>query len=95
MGPPETTCLALSLRVRSGEITLQCEPPSVDLKTTLPPRYTSLGSLAETAMGLVQLKRYFNSAGLISETPARYGRMFFERCVFLSSRLMLPFCESE
>ena len=61
----------MSLRVRSGLMTVQCAPPSVDLKTTLPPMYTSLASFAETAIGLVQLNRYFSSAGLISETEAR------------------------
>src|SRR2546430_16344812 len=57
IGPPLVTCLALSLRVRSGLIALQCSPPSVLLKTTLPPRYTVLASRGDTVIGVVQLNR--------------------------------------
>src|SRR5690242_16518868 len=77
LGPPLVRCLLLSLFERSGLITVQCAPPSVDLKSTLAPRYTVLACVAETAMGDVQLKRYFSSAGLFSSTPGRYGRMNF------------------
>src|SRR5947209_16312543 len=38
IGPPLLSCFVLSLRVRSGLIGVQCAPPSVDLKRTLPPR---------------------------------------------------------
>src|SRR6516225_7953842 len=62
IGPPLLCCLLLSLRVRSGEIGVQCWPPSVERNSTFPPRYTSLGSVAETAIGDVQLKRYLRSA---------------------------------
>src|SRR5438034_5539097 len=75
IGPPLVTCLAFSLRVKSGLIAAQCSPPSVVLNTTFPPRYTTLASVGDTAMGDVQLKRCFNSAGFISVTPERYGRM--------------------
>src|SRR5438067_2901953 len=70
-GPPLDCCLALSLRVRSGEIGCHFLPPSVERKSTLPARKTSLGSLAETAMREVQLKRYLKSAGAKSLTPCR------------------------
>ena len=36
MSPPDTFCLLLSLRVRSGLIACQCTPPSVVLKSTSP-----------------------------------------------------------
>src|SRR5262245_23203960 len=57
IGPPLVRCFDLSLRVRSGEMTSQCAPPLVDLKTTLAPMYTVLASLRETSTGVVQLKR--------------------------------------
>jgi hypothetical protein len=37
MGPPEGPSVLGSFRVRSGEITVQLEPSSVDLKTTFAP----------------------------------------------------------
>src|SRR2546423_5241581 len=94
MSPPLLSCLLLSLRVRSGLIGFQCAPPSVDLNSTLPPKYTSLGSVAETAMGEVQLKRYLRSAGFINCTPCKYGRTEALSPVWLSSRSIDPFCES-
>src|SRR2546427_12341547 len=75
MGPPLVTCLALSLRVRSGLIVTQWSPPSVLLNTTFPPRYTVFASRGDTAMGDVQLKRYCRVAGLMSFTPTTIGRM--------------------
>src|SRR3954464_10762025 len=72
--PPLLSCLVLSLRVRSGLIGFQCPPPSVDLKMTFPPMYISSGELGFTAMGVVQLKRYFRSEGFLSPTPKKYGR---------------------
>ena len=71
IGPPLVTCFALSLRVRSGLIAVQCSPPSVVLNRTLAPRYTVFASRADTAMGEVQLKRYFKLAGFISFTLER------------------------
>ena len=94
IGPPLVTCLVLSLRVRSGLIAAQCWPPSLVLKTTFAPRNTSSALAGETVMGDVQLKRYWRSAGFISFTLERYGRMKRVRPVRRSSRLMLPFCES-
>src|SRR5438094_8271666 len=94
IGPPLVTCLAFSLRVKSGLIAAQCSPPSVVLNTTFPPRYETIASVGDTAMGDVQLKRCFNSAGFISVTPERYGRMERFSPVFKSTRVMLPFCES-
>src|SRR5581483_113626 len=38
IGPPLVCCLVLSLRVRSGLIGVQLLPPSVERKSTLPPR---------------------------------------------------------
>src|SRR2546425_7711223 len=55
-GPPLVTCFALSLRVRSGLIAVQLSPPSLVLNTTFPPKYTTLASLGETAIGDVQLR---------------------------------------
>ena len=57
IGPPLVTCLALSLRVRSGLIAFQCSPPSLLLKITFPPRYTVFASRGDTAIGAVQLNR--------------------------------------
>src|SRR5213594_4400239 len=94
MGPPLVTCFDLSLRVRSGLITLQCSPPSVVLNTTLPPTSTVFASEAETSIGVVQLKRYLRLAGFISPTPERYGRIDRVSPVFSSTRLTLPFWES-
>src|ERR1041385_3944337 len=45
-------------------------------------------------MGVVQLNRYLRSAGFISVTPERYGRMERVTPVLRSTRVMLPFCES-
>src|SRR5260370_14036719 len=63
MGPPLTFCLLLSFRVRSGLIVSQCAPPSRDRNRTFPPRYTSFASVAETAIGEVQLNLYLRSDG--------------------------------
>src|SRR2546422_655968 len=63
----DQSCLAFSLRVKSGLIAAQCSPPSVVLNPTFPPRYTTLASVGDTAMGDVQLKRCVNSAGFISD----------------------------
>src|SRR2546425_2658075 len=93
-GPPLVTCFALSLRVRSGLIAVQLAPPSLVLNTTFPPKYTTLASLGETAIGDVQLKRYFRFAGFVSLTPTRYGRSDWVWPVFKFTRVMLPFCES-
>src|SRR5205814_9320765 len=68
-GPPEAFCFVLSLRVRSGLAAVHRRPPSVDLKTTFPPTYTSFASVAETAIGDVQLNRYLRSAGGASPAP--------------------------
>src|SRR6266702_5083493 len=94
IGPPLVTCFALSFRVRSGLIAVQCSPPSVVLKTTFPPKYTTFASVGDTAIGDVQLNRYFRSAGFISLTPDRYGRTERVIPVLKSTRVMLPFCES-
>ncbi len=94
MGPPLVTCFDLSFRVRSGLMAVQCSPPSVVLNTTLAPRYTVFASRGDTAMGDVQLKRYFKFAGFISLTLDRSGRMERVRPVLRSTRVMLPFCES-
>src|SRR5215831_10516453 len=69
IGPPLESCLVLSLRVKSGLTGVKWVPPSVEWNSTLPPKYTSLGSLAETAMGEVQLKRYLRSDGFMDCTP--------------------------
>src|SRR5436305_12414316 len=90
-GPPLLNCLLLSLRVRSGLMGFQCAPLSVDLNNTLPPRYTSFGSEDETAIGVVQLNRYFRSAVFIAPTPKRYGRRDIDRPLVLSKRWMDPF----
>src|SRR6266849_3156107 len=49
--PPEPCSCVVSLRVRSGLITLQREPPSVVTCTTWLPTYTRLWSCGEIAMG--------------------------------------------
>src|SRR5216683_2110333 len=61
--PPELCSWVVSLRVRSGLITFQLEPPSVVTCTTWLPTYTRLWSCGEIAMGKVQFQRYFMSAG--------------------------------
>jgi len=66
----------------------------VVLNTTLAPRYTVFASRDDTAMGDVQLKRYFRFAGFISVTPDRYGRMERVRPVLRSTRVTFPFWES-
>jgi hypothetical protein len=38
-----------------------------------------VAAVSETAMGKVQLKRYFRSAGFISSTPSRWGRIEREK----------------
>ena len=48
----------------------------------------------ETAIGDVQLKRYFRSEGFIDCTPCKYGRMKFDMPVSLLTRWIDPFCES-
>src|SRR6185312_6780777 len=93
-GPPLETCLLLSLCVRSGLTGVQFAPPSVERNRTLPPRYTSFGSVGETAMGEVQLKRYLRSEGFFIDTPSRYGRMKLERPFSRLTRWIKPFCES-
>src|SRR5690348_2042516 len=93
-GPPLDACLLLSFRVRSGLTGFQVLPASVDLKSTLPPRYKVFGSVGATAMGEVQLKRYFSSDGGRSSTPCKYGRMKSLIPVRASRRWMEPFCES-
>src|ERR1041385_6584369 len=45
-------------------------------------------------MGVVQLNRYLRSAGFISVTPERYGRMERVTPVLRSTRVMLPFGEA-
>src|ERR1051326_3405682 len=62
MGPPEETCLLLSLRVRSGLIICQLMPSSLDLNSTWAAKYSALGSCGEKTMGSVHWKRYFWSA---------------------------------
>src|SRR5256885_1424769 len=94
IGPPLVTCFDLSLRVRSGLIAAQCSPPSVVLNTTLPPNRTTFASLGETSIGVVQLKRYCRSAGFLSCTPERYGRMERVTPVFRSTRVTLRSCDS-
>src|SRR5205807_7163182 len=81
-------------RVRSELIAAQCSPPSVVLNTTLPPNRSTFASVGETSIGLVQLKRYSRSAGLLSCTPERYGRMERVTPVLRSTRVTLPFWES-
>src|SRR6266566_1792576 len=61
--PPELCWCVVSLRVRSGLITFQLEPPSVVTCTTWLPTYTFVCSCGEIAMGNVQFQRYFMSAG--------------------------------
>src|SRR5438046_2529318 len=61
--PPELCWCVVSLRVRSGLITCQLEPPSVVTCTTWLPTYTFVCSCGEMAMGNVQFHRYFMSAG--------------------------------
>ncbi len=75
-------------------MTAQCSPPSVVLNTTFPPSSTSFGSVADTSIGVVQLKRYCRFAGFVSLTPLRYGRIERVRPVFSSRRVIAPFCES-
>src|ERR1700757_3056208 len=74
-GPPLLCCFVLSLRVRSGLMGFHFLPPSVERNNTLPPKYTSFGSVAETAIGDVQLNRYFKSEGFMDCTPCKYGRI--------------------
>ena len=63
MTPPELCWCVVSLRVRSGLITCQLEPPSFVTCTTWLPTYTFVWSWGEMAMGKVQFQRYFMSAG--------------------------------
>src|SRR6476646_5595644 len=62
IGPPDATCLLLSLRVRSGLMICQFTPSSVDLKRTCAAKYKVLGSCGENTIGSVHWKRYFWSA---------------------------------
>src|SRR5690348_10192318 len=94
IGPPAIGCLLLSLRVRSPLIAVQFLPPSVDLNSTFEPMKTSFAFVRETAMGEVQLKRYFKSDVFVSSTVGIDGRMEALMWVFRSSREIEPSCES-
>src|SRR5574337_218289 len=74
-GPPATGWCSLMSRVRSFEIGCQLAPPSVDLNTTLPPMYTVSGSVADTAIGAAQLKRYWSCESGVSPMLVITGRM--------------------
>src|SRR5438105_3924805 len=64
VNPPEMRCLDLSLRVRSGEISLQWLPPSFVMCTCWLPTYTTLWSCDDSVSGAVHTKRYLRlSAG--------------------------------
>ena len=94
IGPPLGSCFDLSLRVRSGLIGFHVAPWSVDLNSTLPPRYTVFQSFGATTIGEVQLKRYFRSFGAMSVTPCRYGRTLSVVPAGRVMRTIDPFCES-
>src|SRR5690348_2119660 len=93
-GPPAIGWCALRLRVRSFEIGCQFAPPSVDLNRTLPPMYTVLGSVAETAIGELQLKRYFNCEIGVSPMLVMTGRMNLRVQFFMSMREVKPVCDA-
>src|SRR5215467_8483385 len=77
MGPPEATCLLLSLRVRSGLMICQVMPPSVVLKSTCAAKYRALGSCGEKTIGSVHWKRYFWSAAAAPIGLIGHGVTFF------------------
>src|SRR5947207_14500588 len=77
MGPPEATCLLLSLRVRSGLMICQLMPSSVDLNSTCAAKYSALGSCGEKAIGSVHWKRYFWSAAAAPMGLIGQGVTFF------------------
>src|SRR5437660_7820333 len=61
--PPELCWWLLSFVERSGLISCQLWPPSVDWCTCWLPMYSLLRSCGEIANGAVHTKRYFRSAG--------------------------------
>src|SRR5690348_17767270 len=93
-GPLATGWCSLMLRVRSFEIGCQFAPPSVDLNTTLAPRYTVFGSLADTAMGAAQLKRYCSCEIGVSPMLVITGRMNLRVQFFMSMREVKPVCDA-
>src|SRR6266566_4478251 len=57
VSPPDICCFDLSLRVRSGLITRQLRPPSLDMWTNWLPVYTVLWSWGEMVNGASHTKR--------------------------------------
>ena len=68
IGPPEGPCFDVSLRVRSGLITCQVCPSSIDLNRTCAPMNKSAGLSGDSTMGNVHWKRY-----LMSRAPQPIG----------------------
>src|SRR3954454_21461420 len=80
--------------VRSGLITVQESPRSVDLKTLLPAARSVPGSFGEKRSGVSQLKRYASPAAGAGVTLPAAGRMVLTSPVTLFRRIMLPSCDS-
>jgi hypothetical protein len=93
-GPPASFCFSGSLVVRSGLITDQVVPKSVDLKTTFPPTYTVSGSWVEGMIGVFQLKRYLSSLAGPPSLRRACGLMFSCTPVAKFVRTRLPPCDS-
>src|SRR5579863_1246988 len=86
IGPPAAFWCALSLRVRSGLITIHERPRSVLWKTTLPPYHAMTfprGSRhGANAIGDSQLKRYLLVPVIHDSLPVcRYGSADHWSCV--------------
>src|SRR5262249_27872713 len=72
------------IRVRSGLISSQLDPPLVVFIRNCVPKYSRCGSCGENAIGIVQLKRYLLPCGIGAGEISR-------TCpVVLDSRITLP-----
>src|SRR5579883_2383848 len=88
MRPSDTVCGS------PAETLVQFAPPSVDLNSTLPPIYSVSGSVGDTAIGALQLKRYCSFEIGVSPMLVITGRMNFRVQLRVSMREAKPVCEA-
>src|ERR1035437_2959009 len=83
-----------TLLVRSGLMTVQESPRSVDLKTLFAATRSVPLSFGEMIIGVSHSKRYASPGLGAGVTLSAFGRMLFDSPVTLSRRIMLPSCVS-
>src|SRR5688500_12059203 len=92
--PIVTMSLRLAFVVRSGLMTVQESPRSVDLNTRLAAASNTPGSFGEIIRGVSQWKRKLSPCAGAGVTLLAFGRMFLDSPVILFRRMMLPSCDS-